>query len=450
MPHLSIRRRAAVPATLGLGAAAAAVVLVVGAFACLPASAQQVEPQQAVQVAPQISAAQIDQLVAPIALHPDSLLGQILSASTYPLEIVMAARWSAANAKLTGQKLEDAMQSQPWDPSVKALTTVPQVLKMMSDKLDWTQQLGEAYLSQPDEIAASVQRLRARADASGNLKSSEQVRVRRKPAERQVEGIGREYIVIEPAFPEIIYVPVYDPFLVYGIWPYPDFLPFYWYPRGYVSLGIFGFGPAFYVGPAMWVTYNWYYGRVFIIPAMYSTFNRVSITQANALATGPVKFDPAHRGLVGFKDPKLNTQFAKTGPAGGPTLASTAAGTTSRSLLTSAGSNLPSGGTKTPGGTTAAKPANPTIGNATNHQGGIGNTIVGSNSGNTSGATGLFRSSQNGDPKPARTISNSSNAGMLARSANIGNAGSFKPQGGFAGGGSSRPSAAPQGARRGR
>jgi Protein of unknown function (DUF3300) len=131
---------------------------------------------------PALGAEQVAQLIAPIALYPDTLLGQVLTASTYPLEVVKAARWAKDNPNVKGEALERAMQQQPWDPSVKALTAVPQVLTMMSDKLDWTQSLGDAYLAQPDDIAAAVQQLRARADGAGNLKSSKEVQVRRVPA----------------------------------------------------------------------------------------------------------------------------------------------------------------------------------------------------------------------------------------------------------------------------
>src|SRR6266436_2319392 len=254
MSHLSINAKAIVPTVRRLIIVTTAVALVMGTIGYMPAHAQQNQQQQSVQNAPQLSPAQLDQMVAPIALYPDNLLGQILAGSTYPLEIVTAARWSAANGRISGEKLENAMQVQPWDPSVKALTAVPQVLKMMNEKLEWTQQLGEAYLSQPDDIAASVQRLRARADASGNLKNSEQVRVKRVPAAQPVAGIGPEYIVIEPVVPERIYVPVYDPYVVYGAWAYPDYRPFYWYPPGYVSVGIIGFGAAIVVGSALWAT----------------------------------------------------------------------------------------------------------------------------------------------------------------------------------------------------
>ena len=113
------------------------------------------------------TAAQLEQLVAPIALYPDALLSQILMASTYPLEVVAAARWSQANLTVTGDALQTAMGQQPWDPSVKALAAVPQTLQMMNEKLDWTQQLGDAFLAQQNDVLDAVQRLRARADLKG-------------------------------------------------------------------------------------------------------------------------------------------------------------------------------------------------------------------------------------------------------------------------------------------
>src|SRR5713101_783876 len=174
--------------------------------AASPASAQD---QQQPQI---LSGQQLQQLVAPVALYPDPLLAQILTASTYPLEVVIAARWSKDNPDLKGQDLENAMQQQPWDPSVKGLTAVPQVLAMMNDKLDWTQQLGEAFLAQPDDITKAVQALRAKAEATGNLKTSKEQRVRRVAAPPPSGGevvVVPEYIAIEPVEPEVIYVQVY-------------------------------------------------------------------------------------------------------------------------------------------------------------------------------------------------------------------------------------------------
>ena len=249
------------------------------------------------------------QLVAPIALYPDTLLGQILTASTYPLEVVKAARWSRANPKVKGEALESAMQQQPWDPSVKALAAVPQVLAMMSDKLEWTQSLGDAYLAQPDDIAAAVQQLRARADAAGNLKSSNEQRIRRVAAPAPVnvdEPPAPDYYIIEPVDPDIIYVPIYDPYVVYGVWPYPAYRPFYWYPPGYVTVGVFALGAPIAVGAALWATYDWRARRVAIDVNRFNAFNRTTIVSQTW------QHNPVHRGNLRYSNPALQQQFSKT------------------------------------------------------------------------------------------------------------------------------------------
>src|SRR5882672_7598509 len=278
--------------------AAAFILLAIGPGVNQTASAQQApqyaqQPQQAQapqQAQQQFNVQQINQLVAPIALYPDNLLGQILAASTYPLEIVVAARWSSSNQNVSGQALEDAMQLQSWDPSVKALTTVPQVLQMMSEKLEWTQQLGAAYLGQPDDIAAAVQRLRARADASGNLKETKQIKVRREaapppPPAYVGEPLPPEYIVIEPYEPDYLYVPVYDPWVVYGVWPYPAWRPYYWYPSGYVAVGIIGFGAPCIVGAAIWANYSWRSRSVVVNHVKFSKYNKVSLANTGGNKT---------------------------------------------------------------------------------------------------------------------------------------------------------------------
>jgi len=385
MSQLSIYMQAIGPTARRLTAVTTALALVLGTWAYLPARAQQGQEQQ--QPAEQLSPAQLDQLVAPIALYPDNLLGQILSASTYPLEVVMAARWSAGNAQVTGQALENAMQSQPWDPSVKALAAVPQALKMMSEKLEWCQQLGEAYLSQPDDIAAAVQRLRARADASGNLRSSEQVRVKRVRAEQPIAAIGPEYIVIEPTYPERVYVPVYDPYVVYGAWSYPDYRPFYWSPPGYVAVGVIGFGAAVLVGSALWATYNWNTRRVYANPVMYSSFNRVPIARAQAMALAPLRHDPVHRGTLGYKNQALSTTYSKTVTGNPTTLNRTTTPGTGQNVLGTGGSNN-AGSPKSKGGKPVTNVTNTTVinnNNTTNKV--IRNTTTGNATGNKTGGT---------------------------------------------------------------
>jgi hypothetical protein len=298
-----------------LMAPAASLVLLAAPWSVPAALAQQGAPPAQQQPAAQpLTTEQLDQLVAPIALYPDNLLGQILTASTYPLEDVMAARWSAANPNVKGPQLESAMQQQPWDPSVKALTAVPQVLAMMSDKLDWTQALGDAYLSQPDDIAAAVQRLRMKAQATGSLQASSQQRVRRVPAPQPIIIDGRpepEYIVIEPVDPGMLYVPIYDPDVVYGPWAYPAYRPFYWRPPGYVAVGIIGFGAPFVVGAALWAHYNWESRHVDINVMNYNRFNH-----ANLAATGgnmAWQHDSSHRGNIPYSNAALQTKFGKTG-----------------------------------------------------------------------------------------------------------------------------------------
>jgi hypothetical protein len=321
----------------------------------VPLSAQEgAAPAAAPPPPPVLGAAQVAELVAPIALYPDALLGQVLTASTYPLEIVMAARWSAENPNVKGPALEGAMQQQAWDPSVKALAAVPQTLTMMSDKLEWTKALGDAYLAQPDDVAAAVQQLRARADAAGNLKSSNQQQVRRVAAAPPVAGEPDvpEYYAIEPVDPDVVYVPIYDPDQVYGVWPYPGYRSFYWVPRGYVAVGVLAFGAPIVVGAALWATYDWRARRVAVDVKRFNTFNRTT------LASQTWQHNPVHRGSLPYSNPVLQQKFGKAGTGvqglsktgvGGQTLPK--AGLVTNPLL------LPKG-TTTKGTTIKTDPAN--------------------------------------------------------------------------------------------
>jgi hypothetical protein len=291
----------------------------------LPVLAQGQQDQQQPQQQPQsqmqpqqqpLTEQELAQLVAPIALYPDALLAQVLTASTYPLEVTLAARWAEKNPNLKGPALEEAMQKEPWDPSVKGLTSVPQVLAMMNDKLDWTQQLGEAFLAQPDDIQNAVQALRAKADEAGNLKSSKEQRVRRVAATPSPSYVGPpEYIVIEPVEPDYVYVPVYDPVVVYGAgyWP-PAYAPFFWYPRWWTVGPVIGFAAAAFVGPALWYHYNWGnrgYAAIQTNNVLYSRFNRVSVTGGGQFQNW--RFDAAHRANVPFKNTNLQQRFGNVG-----------------------------------------------------------------------------------------------------------------------------------------
>ena len=168
------------------------------------------------QDTPPLKAEEIDALVAPIALYPDNLLAQVLIASTYPLEVAMAAQWVMKNPNVQGAPLETALQMQTWDASVKALVEVPTALNQLSNRLDWTQKLGDAFLAQQKDVMDSVQRLRQRAQGAGKLMTTEQQKIVN-------EG---QTIVIEQANPQTIYVPYYDPYYMYGGWPYAAYPPY--------------------------------------------------------------------------------------------------------------------------------------------------------------------------------------------------------------------------------
>ncbi len=163
-----------------------------------------------------ISQEELDQMLAPIALYPDSLLAPMLMAATYPLEVVEAARWVSQHPDLKDELLDEALLEKDWDVSVKSLAHFPEVLAMMDENIEWTSRLGDAFLVQKDDVMDSIQELRARAQAAGNLRSTREQRVIASP----------DAIAIEPAYPGEMYVPVYDPLWVYGPWWYPAYLPF--------------------------------------------------------------------------------------------------------------------------------------------------------------------------------------------------------------------------------
>jgi hypothetical protein len=183
---------------------------------------------------------QLDSLVAPIALYPDPMLAQALAASTYPLELIQLQQWLAKNPGLKDKALADAVAKQPWDPSIQALAALPEVVKRLADDIQWTTDLGNAFLTQQSDVMDAVQRMRKKAQDTGNLKSTEQQKVETKVIE------NKSVIVVEQANPQVVYVPSYDPVVVYGapVYPYP---PIYYPPWGYYAAGVaisFGVGVA--------------------------------------------------------------------------------------------------------------------------------------------------------------------------------------------------------------
>lgn len=201
-----------------------------------------------------LSQEQLDQLVAPIALYPDDLLSQILMASTYPIEVVQADRWTKAHKDLKGDALAKALESETWDASVKSLVQFPDVLSMMSEKLDITSKIGDAFISQQKDVMDAVQRLRAKAQQAGNLQSNQQQTVTVQPA---AAGSQTQTIIIQPANPQVVYVPQYNPTVVYGAWPYPAYPPYPYYPPGYVAgTAALSFGIGVACG-AIWSNNSW-------------------------------------------------------------------------------------------------------------------------------------------------------------------------------------------------
>ena len=254
-------------------------------------------PEADGQSHPAFSQAELDQMLAPIALYPDSLLSQILMASTYPLEVVEAARWSKAHPEFQGEVSVEAVAQYQWDPSVKSLVAFPHILATMDEKLDWMQRLGEAFLSQQQDVMESIQKLRQAASAAGNLESNDQILV-----EQQDNSI-----VIQPANPQIVYVPYYDPLVIYGTWWWPAYRPVYWAPwPTYFVTPVSRFGVGFYwgfgvpIGPRCWFgAFNWPYRYVTYSPGVawvHSPIHRRAVPYRNF--TLQQRFAPARSSRV--------------------------------------------------------------------------------------------------------------------------------------------------------
>ncbi|MBI4191466.1 MAG: DUF3300 domain-containing protein [Betaproteobacteria bacterium] len=271
---------------------------------------------------PAFTQQELDQMLAPIALYPDPLLSQILMASTYPLEVVEAARWSRARPGLRGDPAVRAVADKDWDPSVKSLVAFPQILAMMDQKLEWTERLGDAFLAQESQVMDTVQDLRHRAYAAGNLRPNGQIRVDRQ---------GR-VIAIEPVSPQVVYVPYYDPFVIYGPWWWPAYPPVYWapWPGYYVRPGYVGFAWGtgigisfgFFFGAFDWHQHharvvnvnNYYYNETVIVNRQVNVTN-TTLTRNVNVAAGVWRHDPAHRRGAPYRVAALSKKFTNVGTA---------------------------------------------------------------------------------------------------------------------------------------
>jgi len=256
---------------------------------------------------------ELDQLLAPIALYPDSLIAQILMASTYPLEIVQADRFAQQNKNLKGDALTKALEQQTWDPSVKSLVNFPQVLTMMSEKLDRTQKLGDAFLAQQKAVMDTIQSLRAKAQAAGNLKTTKE----------QTVIVEQKIIKIEPASPQVVYVPTYNPTVVYGAWPYPAYPPYYYYPPGYVATtAAFSFAAGVAMGAAWgyaWGNTNWNGGNVNVNvnqnTNINNSINRTNIQNLPANGQGQWQHAAEHRQGVPYNNQAVAQKYNQASPS---------------------------------------------------------------------------------------------------------------------------------------
>jgi hypothetical protein len=271
-----------------------------------------------------ISADQLDSLVAPIALYPDPLLAQVLVASTYPLEVVQLQEWLAQHNDLKGQALTDAVMKENWDPSIQALAALPDVVKLLADNIQWTSDLGNAFLAQQSDVMDAVQRMRLKAKNSGKLTTTEHQTVQTQVVDNQ------SVIVIEPSNPEVIYVPSYNPVVVYGPAPYPYYpYPPIYYPPGYYVAGMaISFGIGLAIGATWgrgWGGWGWGCGwggnnniyvnnnNNFVRNSNINNINR-SGPRGQLAATGRSnwQFNPQHRGGAPYSNRQLANKYGGT------------------------------------------------------------------------------------------------------------------------------------------
>ena len=306
-----------------IGAAALTAVLAMGASAQMPSwptppappaespAAPEVPPQS--RAASQLSSARLGQMLAPIALYPDDLLADILMAATYPLDVVEAARWlqDPHNAALKGDQLFAALQQKSWDPSVKSLTPFPRILRMLDANLEWTEQLGEAYLADPGAVMDAIQRLRRRAQSARRLVTTPQEIVGAEQAPTRVE----EPITIEAPSPEVVYVPICDPSFVYGPWLYPDFPPFFPVFAG-ATIGGCGWISGPIIAP-FFAILNFHKRHIEIDHKRLALFDRDGDREKDR--EHPLgeewRHDPGHRGAVPYRDAAVRALFQGGTPA---------------------------------------------------------------------------------------------------------------------------------------
>jgi hypothetical protein len=410
-------------------------VLIPGDTLAAPLSLQTTQTSATQAQSAQIPADQLDSLVAPIALYPDPMLAQVLAASTYPLEIIQLQQWLTKNPGLKDKALVAAVEKQPWDPSVQAMAALPDVVKRLADDIQWTTDLGNAFLAQQSGVMDAVQRMRQKAQGTGNLKSTEQQKVETKTVE------NKTVIVVEQANPQVVYVPSYNPTVVYGppVYPYP---PIYYPPPGaYVAGMAISFGVGLAMGAAWGGGWGWgcgWGGNNDITINRNNNFNRNTninggnrnnINGGNRPSQQPGRggnnwqHNPQHRGGAPYGDRGTADRFG--GQARGDSLANRQAG--AKNQISQQGGNLASNNRSGVGDR----------GGVGGNRGGVGDRGgVGSNNG------GGNRGGVGAGDRGGAGVSNREGAGVSNRSAGGANSiggrnvsGSSGSRGGFGGGG---------------
>jgi Protein of unknown function (DUF3300) len=295
----------------GIIALLCSLLLVAGdpsVFAQASAAANSSDQGEVTRIPPE----QLDSLVAPIALYPDPLLSQTLVASTYPLEIIQLQQWLLQNKTLKDKALAEAVKKQDWDPSIQAMAAVPDVVKRLADDIKWTTDLGNAFLAQQNDVMDAVQRMRKKAQETGNLKSTEQQKVETKVIE------NKQVLVIQQSSPEVVYVPSYNPTVVYGApaYPYP---PIAYPPPGYYAAGMaisFGIGVA--MGAAWGGGWGWNAGwggnnnvTINNNNNFVNNSNRQNVNNINRSGNGGNgwQHNPKHRGGAPYSDRATARQY---------------------------------------------------------------------------------------------------------------------------------------------
>ena len=427
------------------------LALIVGAAVMHPSASPLLYARQSVnassQAAQRIPADQLDSLVAPIALYPDPMLAQVLAASTYPLEVVQLQQWLQRNPTLKDKALADAAMKQPWDPSVQALAGLPDVVKRLADDVQWTTDLGNAFLAQQSDVMDAVQRMRKKAQDKGTLKSSEQVKVETQVIET------KEVVVIQQANPQVVYVPSYNPVVVWGppVYPYYPYPPIYYPPPGYYAAGVaVAWGAGFAMG-AFWGGGGWGWncgwGGNDIDIDIDNNFNRNSNRNTNINrgdrnqvnpnrggAGNKWQHNPQHRGGTPYSDRSTANRFG--GNARGDSLSSRQAN--ARQQVNRQGGNVPSGNrtANRPATSTAPNRAGTAPATRPTPNAGSANRTVPSNSPDRIGNRDMSRS---GSSRNAMGTGNPSTySGSRARSSSSRGASSMGSRGGGARSGGGR------------